>query len=186
MEADHGPELGIVLAPFDSSAMIPAQAGCTAGTLLFHGPDPRVMPTRFATPGAVLPALLVCLLAGCDATTSPTSVRGMVSYRGTPIAGAVLVFAPDKNLGNDGPPLRAETRADGGYTVSGDGAAGTPSGWYRVTIMALEAPAVVRYYGQPSALPCSWLPDKYRDPELSGLSCEIQAARDNVVNFNLN
>jgi hypothetical protein len=34
-------------------------------------------------------------------------------------------------------------------------------------------------------VPQSLLPDRYRDPDLSGLVCEVQADRSNVFDFNL-
>jgi hypothetical protein len=78
---------------------------------------------------------------------------------------------------------QAETRSDGTYVLETDGAPGATPGCYRITVMALEAPATGPD-GQPT-IPRSLVPEKYRDPELSGLSCEVEAGRDNKVDINL-
>ena len=133
-----------------------------------------------------IPALLILMAPGCHrGPVALVSVKGKVLYQGYPVTGGILVFAPDPNRGGSGPLARAETDADGSYVLKTKDALGAEPGWYRVTIMAV-APA----YPAPSGVPSfpvsrSMLPEKYRDPELSGLSCEIKAGLDNNVNFNL-
>jgi len=125
------------------------------------------------------------LLSGCgshgNSTTAPVS--GKVSYRNRPLNAGTIVFTPDPTRGASGEPVWADIGLDGTYQVKNGASAGVAPGWYRVTVAVVEA-------GQPSlgqrfAVPRSLLPDKYRDPELSGLVCEIQAGRQNSINFNL-
>ena len=47
----------------------------------------------------------------------PLAVAGTVTYRGEPLAGGLVVFAPDAERGNDGPPLTATVGADGRYAL---------------------------------------------------------------------
>jgi hypothetical protein len=125
------------------------------------------------------------LPAGCDSGAGArVAVRGKVSYRGVALTTGVIVFAPDPGHGANGPLASARIQSDGRYELQTDDAPGVPAGWYRVTVVAVEAPAQA-----PSprgfAVPRSLLPDKYRDPELSGLTCEVRAGRENTINFNL-
>jgi hypothetical protein len=129
-----------------------------------------------------LAGTLVLPVASCDpGSSSLTPVRGQVRYHGLPVGGGTIVFAPDTARGNAGPLARADLQADGGYSLSTTGEPGAAAGWYRVTVVAMQAPAP----GPPLAAPHSLLPEKYRDPELSGLTCEVKAGQMNVLHFNL-
>ncbi len=129
-------------------------------------------------------ACLLLLSVGCGADV-PTliPVHGKVSYRGQPLTAGTLVFAPDPVRNGPGPLSRADIQPDGTYQLkSGDGL-GAVAGWHRITVIAVvDTPAVP---GQRFVRPRSLLPEKYRDPELSGLTCEIKPGKENVVNFNL-
>ena len=57
-------------------------------------------------------------------------------------------------------------------------------GWHRVTIGAVEV-ASRRSPPDPFPVSRSLLPDRYRDPELSGLAREVQPGRDNAFDFDL-
>jgi hypothetical protein len=130
-------------------------------------------------------ALLCCVLAGCgDGTPPPTPVQGKVLYRGVPLAGATIVFTPDASRGGNGRLGRAQAQADGTYSVENDSDPNPMTGWYRVTVLAVQMPSLAGA-GQRVAVPYSLVPAKYCDPDLSGLSCEIKPGRENEVNFNL-
>ncbi|OAI46933.1 hypothetical protein AYO44_01780 [Planctomycetaceae bacterium SCGC AG-212-F19] len=131
-----------------------------------------------------LAALTLVLLAGCAGRGSDhaTGVAGKVSYRGKPVGTGTIVFVPDAARGTNGDPLCSAIGADGGYKLPTDKSA-VPSGWYRITVAAVAVPPAVP--GQAFAVPYSLLPDRYRDPELSGLLCEVKPGRDNAINFNL-
>jgi hypothetical protein len=130
-------------------------------------------------------AVLLLLAGGCGGgtTSSLTTVKGKVSYRGRPLATGTIVFAPDAVRGNHGALARAAIQPDGTYALQTDDAPGAAPGWYRVTVIALDSTPPTS--GKSFAVPRSLLPDKYRDPQLSGLSCEVKAERVNGINFNL-
>jgi hypothetical protein len=132
-----------------------------------------------------LSAACLLLLAGCgDEQPKLAIVHGKVSHDGVPLPGGTIVFTPDSARGNVGPLARAEIQPDGTYSLrTGDQAGATP-GWHRVTVVSVEV-AALPPPGQRFALPHSLLPPRYRDPDLSGLTCEVKPAQDNVLDFNL-
>jgi hypothetical protein len=130
--------------------------------------------------------LVVLLFAftGCGSgTPALTPVYGKVAVNGVPLHIGTIIFTPDPLRGTLGPLAHAEIQTDGSYTLATGDQPGAAEGWYRVTIVALE-PASSGQAGQ-RLLPHSLLPEKYRDPELSGLVCEIKAGQDNRIDFNL-
>jgi hypothetical protein len=127
---------------------------------------------------------LLSMAAGCDSAESLVPVRGKVSYQGTPLHTGIIVFTPDALRGTTGSLARGEIQPDGAYTLHTGDALGVTVGRHRVTIVALDpTPAVAS--GQSSLIPRSLLPDKYRDPDLSGLTCDVQPGRENSIDFNL-
>jgi len=130
-------------------------------------------------------AVVLLLLAGCQQGKTPLApVHGKISYRGTALQGGTVVFTPDASRGTTGPLAQAEIQSDGSYTLrSGQGYGAVP-GWHRVTVAAVYAAA-----GPPGdeqfAVPQSLVPDRYRDPQLSGLVCEVKADQPNSFDFNL-
>ena len=125
-------------------------------------------------------ALVWCLCHGGAAPLQP--VTGRITYHGQPVQTGTIVFTPDAGRGTHGPLAMAEIRPDGTYVLKTGEAAGASPGWYRVTVASVSIfPAVP---GQPYRIPQSLLPEKYRDPDLSQLSCEIQA-KANSIDFAL-
>jgi len=123
--------------------------------------------------------LVAVLVAGCDSEpASLNPVRGKVTYHGSPLYTGTIVFTPDESRGTTASLARAEIRQDGTYDLWSLDVRGAKAGWYRVTIMAVEGSA-------GGGVPRSLVPDKYRDPELSGLACVIKPDQENVVDFNL-
>jgi len=128
---------------------------------------------------------LALALAGCDSRApAPTSVHGKVFFNGIPLHTGTIIFTPDPLRGTLGPLVRAELQSDGCYVLSTDDESAAAEGWYRVTIVALELSSAFGQDGR-RLVPRSLLPDKYRDPELSGLVCEIRPGQENCINFNL-
>jgi hypothetical protein len=128
--------------------------------------------------------LLGGLAAGCGGESAlPVPVQGTVFFRGTPLSQGTIVFTPDSSRGSSGPFARSEILANGSYDLRTGDKSGALVGWYRVTVVAVENPAAMAV-GR-FAVPRSLVPEKYRDPELSGLECEIRAGQANRVNFNL-
>ncbi len=121
------------------------------------------------------------LLMGCQQRpTTLNHVSGKVLYRGASLQGGVIVFTPDTSRGESGKIALGKIQSDGTYTLNTSDAAGASAGWYRVTIACLA--------GTNSSLDApaySLVPEKYRDPLLSQLQCEVKNNRDNHLDFNL-
>lgn len=134
---------------------------------------------------SVRSSLILLLITGCsgEGANGPAPVAGKISYRGQPVTRGTIVFAPDPLRGGEGDPVRTSIQPDGRYQMPGADKQGVAPGWYRVTVAAVDMGPIDP--GSPILVPRSLLPEKYRDPELSGLSCEVKAGRDNTINFNL-
>lgn len=121
------------------------------------------------------------LLVGCQRnSTALNHVTGKVRYQGALLQGGIIVFSPDTTRGESGKIAFGKIAGDGSYTIATGDAVGATAGWYRVTIASLS--------GTTSSLdapPISLIPDKYRDPQLSLLQCEVKPNRDNHLDFNL-
>lgn len=123
----------------------------------------------------------VFLIAGCGMKpASMTSVAGKVMFKGVPLQSGLIVFSPDTSRGESGKLAVSKIEPDGTYTLKTEDKAGAASGWYRVTVVSLANPAP-----NYDSTPVSYLPEKYRDPALSQLVCEVKPNRDNHLNFNL-
>jgi hypothetical protein len=131
-------------------------------------------------------ALFLCLCAlGCDSGFAvPCPVFGKASYKGIPLHTGSVVFIPDESRGGSGPIARADIQIDGSYLLQTGESAGAAPGWYRVTIAALDT----RFEDSGTdgfAIPVSLIPEKYRDPTLSGLVCEVKVGQENRIDFDL-
>jgi len=129
-------------------------------------------------------ALVLLLLAGCGRAPL-TPVHGKVTYKSSALQSGVVVFTPDSTRGERGSIAVGKIREDGSYTLYTSDAAGAAAGWYRITVSSLTATSYSQPGGQGFAYPQSLLPEKYRDPELSMLACEIKPGRTNNIDFNL-
>jgi hypothetical protein len=130
---------------------------------------------RLLVPVAALAggAAAVSLSGGCGSKTpapGPATVRGTVTFNGRPVAGGLVVFTPDPRRGGAGKPARAETAADGSFSLQLDGSPHVAPGWYRVSI----APA-------PAAAPS--FPAKLARPDLSGVEREVRAGHGHNFEF---
>jgi hypothetical protein len=126
-------------------------------------------------------ALFALALIGC--TQKPAtlnSVSGKVNFKGAPLPDGVIIFSPDTSRGESGKIAFGKIKNDGTYTLITGEAPGAGPGWYRVTISSEIN------HGTPfDPAPASRIPEKYRDPALSLLQCEVKANRDNHLDFNL-
>ncbi len=139
------------------------------------------MPTRLA----VACVMLWLTAVGCTRSVppAPAPVRGQVLFQGRPLAGGLVVFAPDFDKGGRGRAVAARLDADGRYELApappaAPGAPpgvslGVPPGWYRVAFS--DAPS-----GYVSPFPAD-----LRRPDLSGVSREVLAGRENVLDFTI-
>ncbi|MGL6095143.1 MAG: hypothetical protein ACRC7O_04985, partial [Fimbriiglobus sp.] len=71
----------------------------------------------------LIPAAAGCGLFGCGqpAAPAPASVHGQVTFQGRPLAGGLIVFAPDRDKGSLGRPVTATVAPDGTYRLAVDG-----------------------------------------------------------------
>jgi hypothetical protein len=121
------------------------------------------------TPGYLGITLLA--LAGCGGGNDvPETVAGRVFYRGAPLAGGTVVFAPDPEHGGDGPIAWGEIGPDGRYTLHTKEGEGISPGWHRVTFAAAAG---------------TTLPPRYGDPARSGQAREVKAGQANQIDFDL-
>ena len=135
-------------------------------------------------PRAILAITGLFFFAGCEGgTASLAPVSGRVSYENQPLSRGTIVFVPDADRGNNGPLAQGTINAGGSYAVQTEGKPGAAPGWYRVTVIAVETPA--GYSTGRSSAPRSLVPERYRDPQLSDLTCEVKAGQENGINFNL-
>jgi hypothetical protein len=116
-------------------------------------------------------ALALLALAGCNSYEDSTdTVSGRVRFRGAPLAGGTIVFAPDPERGGDGPIAWGEIGPDGRYALRTKTGASVSPGWHRVTFAATT--------GRD-------LPARYSDPARSGQTCEVKAGQANQIDFDL-
>jgi len=134
---------------------------------------------------ALTAIILLNLVSGCESGPEGLArVRGKISYKGVPLSAGTIVFTPDALRGTTGSMARSEIRADGTYVLQTNSLPGATVGWHRVTVMAMESAPVIGA-DRDFAVPRSLLPEKYCDPELSGLSCQIRGGQENCVDFDL-
>jgi hypothetical protein len=139
-------------------------------------------------PFPILPSLMTLFaigLGGCDAGSMPrVLIQGKVRYKGVPLSTGVIVFTPDAGHGCHGPMASGLVQRDGSYHLQTDDQPGVAAGWYRVTVAAVEA-ADSPSTRQSVPIPRSLVPEKYRDPDLSGLIREVKAQQENTIDVNL-
>jgi hypothetical protein len=126
-------------------------------------------------------ALVWVVCRGGSAPLQP--VTGTVTYHRFPVQTGTIVFTPDTGRGGSGPLALAEIQPDGTYVLKTGDATGVAPGFYRVTIASVSA-ITSPVPGQPYRIPQSLLPERYRDPELSQLACEVKA-KANSIDFEL-
>ena len=130
--------------------------------------------------GIVCIALTVA--GGCGKSKpADTVVRGQILYRGEPVSGGLIVFAPNPDRGSDGPVATATLNDDGSFTLTAPDGKPVAPGWYRIAV----APTAGSVRVPTADRPYPGLPAKYRNPSLSGLDREIKPGADNVVLLDL-
>lgn len=124
----------------------------------------------------LLPVLAGVAAGGCgpSAESAPVRVGGTVTFYGRPLAGGIIVFAPDADRGTSGKALAATVGPDGYFQLSGGGP--VPPGWYRVAVA--DAPAADAAYSYRPRFPAA-----LRRPDKSGLSREVRPGGDNFFDF---
>jgi hypothetical protein len=115
--------------------------------------------------------------AGCGGDgPSLAPLSGTVSVAGQPLASGLVQFVPEAPTG---PPAVGSVEA-GRFTARTAGRAGAVPGRYRIRVEARMAAA-----DETDTLPRSLVAGKYLDPSRSGLTCEVIAGQDNVLELTL-
>jgi len=118
----------------------------------------------------IVPFFLV-LVFGCARSEPPrVCVHGQVLLNGLPVRGGVIAFTPDKERSRQTTAARAMIYPDGRFLFTNGGRPVLAPGWYRVTVASLEM---------------SGMPHRYREPDLSGLTCEVRPGQETEVTFRL-
>lgn len=139
---------------------------------------------------------LAAALAGCggDRGDRPDThpVSGVIKFKGTPVEGANVTFAPVN--ASDGAAAFGVTGTDGRYELttfeSGDGAV---AGDYQVTVKKIDQPAAAQEEsddrtpdtGRRPAAPKNLLPAKYAAAATSGLTAGVTEDGENTFDFDL-
>ncbi len=145
--------------------------------------------------GVALAGLATLAMAGCTGGGSGGAslhpVKGKITYKGAPVAGATVTFIPS----GQGQPASGQTDASGVYTLNTGTRPGAGAGQYKVTVtkyattvtgqLTPEDMAKMQKKGKtPEAK--SEIPGKYAAPQTSGLQATVtQDASKNVFDFEL-
>ena len=141
----------------------------------------RLRGSLVAVAALVLGALFIAVPGGCSrkSASAITTVRGKVTYEGEPLAGGLIVFAPDPDRGASGKSAQGELSADGSFQLTQAGEPAIQPGWYRVAI----APAP--QYAPGSLRDRVPFPLDLSRPDRSKVVREVKAAQENVFEFTI-
>lgn len=161
---------------------------------------PRVRSAALLTIAAIgVTSLVSCGGSGSDLGT--TEVTGIVTLDDKPVANATVNFTTTKK---DGHSAQATTDSEGRYTLStfveGKGHKGAMPGEYKVSVIKTSAgdapededdPNYEKYISQGGGGDASKdkikhiVPEKYNDPEKSGITVTVEAGKENDIPIKL-
>lgn len=142
-----------------------------------------------------LALLAVVGVAGCTGggggSAKLVPVKGKVTYKGAPVAGATVTFIPS----GTGQPATGQTDASGSYSLTTGTQPGAAVGQYKVTVTKYAASGSTQLTPEDMAKmqkegktleAKSEIPGKYAAPQTSGLQATVgQDASKNVFDFEL-
>jgi len=128
--------------------------------------------------------LVWCIhLVGCHRSgLNLAPVEGLVTYKGAPLVDAGVLFLP--NEPQMGPPASGTTDAEGKFTLYTVNLPGAAVGDHRVVISKEETISIPQRRGFPIYQTKRFIPEKYSDPDTSGLTATV-TDDDNQVKFEL-
>lgn len=122
--------------------------------------------------------LVPLLLAGCSSGPSlpPLApVSGLVTLDGVPLTRGEVQFVPDTRQNVPGPPAVGNIGPDGRYRLHIAETDGAVIGAHRIRVVARAAPR-----GDWDSLPLLIIPERYIQPETSGLTAEVKAGHNTI------
>jgi hypothetical protein len=128
--------------------------------------------------GAALAALLLAPACG-PARPELAPVWGKVTYKGEPVTKGTVSFKPVDPAGS---PASGTIDADGSYSLQsnepGDGAL---PGEYKVAVSTVTTDQILDYIPKKRvAKPKSPVPEKYANPETSGITRTVKPGRNDI------
>lgn len=141
---------------------------------------------RFKVASGTLALLLTPALSGCGGSSKPWEVvvpaSGQVTFEGKPVAGAQITLYPTSAEVPDTVRPSATTSEDGSFVLGTYGANdGAPAGDYKAGIVWFK---VVDTGGGP-VRGNNVLPQKYSNPEASGIVVTVNAPETRVAAISL-
>lgn len=147
------------------------------------------------TIGCGLALFAMLAIAGCSGGgaggASLYPVKGKITYKGAPVAGATVTFIPS----GQGQPASGQTDAGGVYSLNTGTRPGAGAGQYKVTVTKYSSTATGQLTPEDMAKmqkegktpeAKSEIPGKYAAPQTSGLQATVtQDASKNVFDFEL-
>jgi hypothetical protein len=106
-------------------------------------------------------------------------VQGKVTYNGYNLRSGLVVFVPDVTKNEVGVIATGKIREDGSFTMYTGTSMGVPAGYYRVTVSSLAPSSYDQSFGGKFDYPQSIIPEFYRDPDQSQLTCKVEPKRMN-------
>jgi hypothetical protein len=135
----------------------------------------------------LLGAVWMVIAAGCAGSEGPSTVdvTGTVTYNGSPLEGANVLFQPVDDSAN-ALASQALTDAAGRFELAthvggGKFRLGVPAGKYLVAITKLDTAAISTTHAPPQNV----LPKKFSSPTTSALTANVVAGNENDFSFNL-
>jgi hypothetical protein len=144
----------------------------------------RAFLSRLAAMGVVLSLVAA---SGCGGGTG--EVSGVVKYKGQPLDGGQITFKGGGKL------IGVDLKPDGTFTATG-----VPTGTVKVAVSSLDGEKMVEHFRKASASgrgesktpppkgeasQYSKVPQKYGDPEASGLTIEVKSGKNEGVTIDL-
>ena len=128
----------------------------------------------------ILFAAAIAATAGCNRSGLDLApVEGVVTYNGSPVAEAGVMFAPQQ-----GPSAMATTDTEGKFALTTANHEGALIGQHRVSISKVDTIAIPQPRGFPLYQHKSHIPEKYADVSTSELTADV-IDDDNHFEFKL-